>query len=201
MLYCNKSPRATPNHTQFSTPVYNKNYPVVSTTDGWLYLWITISIRPGITAVLSLLFKHTHEPSKAHVSYALHVPSNILVQPTIMVHFTPLLIMILVENSMVDCSLISSCDTNWWLIGALVPDEKYYYSSWAVTFFTLLNLWLVHCQCWIPNYLRLNKQTLQRVYRVFPRIIRINKGEDLGQGVSNVMHLLFHFYFFQDYVP
>ena len=79
---CNRSPRATPFKSGFpvdtippstlSSTAQSKITPPYQQLMGVL-TWLSISTRPDITAILSLLSEHTHTPAPAHLQYALHV--------------------------------------------------------------------------------------------------------------------------------
>ena len=79
---CNISPRATPFKSGFPVdciPPSNlsvTNQAKLTTPYQQLMgdlTWLSISTRPDVTAILSLLSEHTHTPSQAHLTYALHV--------------------------------------------------------------------------------------------------------------------------------
>lgn len=86
----NKSPRATPYRSGF--PVDNiapSTLPLSEQTDltkrfqqiiGDLN-WLSISTRPDITTIISLLSAHSHLPSPAHFDSALHVVKYLALNP------------------------------------------------------------------------------------------------------------------------
>ena len=134
MTDCNKSPRATPFRSGF--PVDNIQ-PSTFPTDKQTTLtkryqqiigdlnWLSISTRPDITTIVSLLSAHSHCPSPAHLDSAMHVVKYLASTLSIglyytsdhsepfhaFVHFPP----------EVDDALQAYCDANWGLMDASVP--------------------------------------------------------------------------------
>ena len=87
--------------------------------------WLSISTRPDVTAIVSLLSAHSHRPSPAHLDSAMHVVKYLASTSSIglyytsdhsepfhaFVHFPP----------EVDDALQAYCDANWGPMDASVP--------------------------------------------------------------------------------
>ena len=131
---CNTSPRATPFRSGFPVDtIAPSTLPAsdqTSLTKTFQQLigdlnWLSISTRPDITAIVSLLSAHSHRPAPAHLDAAKHVLRYLASTPSIglyytsdhqedfhaFVHFPPHL----------SDSLHAYCDANWGPMDASVP--------------------------------------------------------------------------------
>ena len=91
------------------------------------FTWLSISTRPDITAILSLLSEHTHKPSKAHLDYALFVVRYLASTTTVGLIFSssvpaPLQAFVQNKDAMRDLGLL--CDANWSPKDATTPKPR-----------------------------------------------------------------------------
>ena len=131
---CNKSPRATPFRS--GLPVDNIAPSQLSQTEQTKLLksyqqvigdlnWLSISTRPDITTIVSLLAAHTHLPAQAHYDAALHVIRYLASTPSHGLYFTSNCTEPLHAFSHFPTtdspSLAAYCNANWGPLDASVP--------------------------------------------------------------------------------
>ena len=131
---CNTSPRATPFRSGFpvdtiapSTLTSDAQEPLTKTYQQVIgdLNWLSISTRPDITAIVSLLAAHSQKPSPAHYDAAMHVLRYLASTASIGLYYT--------SNDMEDFhafvhfppeesdALHAYCDANWGPMDASVP--------------------------------------------------------------------------------
>lgn len=133
---CNKSTRATPFRSGF--PVDNIAPSSLSSTAQTKLLkqfqqiigdlnWLSISTRPGITTISSLLTAHTNSPEPAHYDSVLHVDKYLASTASYGLYYTsdntkPFHAFVhFPKNSSV---LQAYCDTNWGPMDASIPKPQ-----------------------------------------------------------------------------
>ena len=152
---CNKSTRATPFRSGFPVDnitvnsldeseqnILTKNYQQLIGDLNWL----SISTRPDISTITSLLAAHSHKPASAHLDAAKHVVKYLASTPTLglyytsdptedlhaYVHFPPQ-----------DTQLAAFCDANWGPMDASQPKSSAPPVEQPMTSLRSLSGWLV----------------------------------------------------------
>ena len=155
---CNKSTRATPFRSGFPVDTINQSTlsdtlqaPITKTFQQVIgdLNWLSISTRPDITAIVSLLSAHSHKPSQAHLDSAMHVIKYLASTSSIGLYYTS-------NNkeafhafvhfpSNDNDSLQAYCDANWGPMDAsvpkpgLVPPEQSLDSLWSLSGWFIMN--------------------------------------------------------------
>ena len=133
LMSCNKSPRATPFRSGF--PVDNIAPSTLSPSDQAILLkkyqqiigdlnWLSISTRPDITTIVSLLSAHSHKPAQAHFDSALHVVRYLASTPSHGLYYTsdntePFHAFVHFPSN--ESGLQAYCDANWGPLDASIP--------------------------------------------------------------------------------
>ena len=132
LTQCNKSPRATPFRSGFPvdniTPAHLPDAKQTALTKQYQQTigdlnWLSISTRPDITAIVSLLSAHSHKPTKDHLNSALHVIKYLASTPSIGLYYTsdqsePFHAFVHFDTQN---TLQAYCDANWGPMDASVP--------------------------------------------------------------------------------
>ena len=133
LLDCNKSPRATPFRSGF--PVDNIAPSTLSPSAQEALLkkfqqimgdlnWLSISTRPDITTIVSLLSAHTQSPSQAHFDSAIHVVKYLASSSSFGLYYTSDAtedLHVFTHFPKQGSSLNALCDANWGRMDASVP--------------------------------------------------------------------------------
>ena len=142
---CNKSPRATPFKSGFPVdciPPSNLS-PIdkAKLTSPYQQLmgdltWLSISTRPDITAILSLLSEYTHSPSQAHLNSALHVVKYLASTLSLGLLYS------FVQFKETTSGLKLLCDANWGPMDASKPKENTPQIEQTITSLRSISGWL-----------------------------------------------------------
>ena len=152
---CNKSHRATPFRSGF--PVDNVAPSQLSSADQNILLkkyqqligdlnWLSISTRPDITTIVSLLAAHTQHPAPAHHDAGLHVIKYLASTPSHGLFFTSdhsEQLHTFTHFPSQTSSLTAFCDTNWGPLGALVPKPHVTPPEQSMASFRSISGWLI----------------------------------------------------------
>ena len=131
---CNKTPRATLFKSGFFvdaiTPTTLSPLAQTTLTPSYQQLigdltWLSISTRPDIVAILSLLSEYTHTPSQAHLQYARHVVKYLASTTSLGLLYSstfqePLHTFLQFKDATKGLNVL--CDANWGPMDASRPD-------------------------------------------------------------------------------
>ena len=124
-------------------PFTNKYQQVISDLN-----WLSISTRPNITAIVSLLLAHLNCPSQAHLDSALHVIKYLVSTSSIGLHYTSNnkeafhAFVHFPTNNDAD-KLQAYCDANWGPMDALVPKPNMVPPEQSVASLRSLSGWFI----------------------------------------------------------
>ncbi len=109
--------------------------------------WLSISTRPDITAIVSLLAAHSHKSAQAHLDSAMHVICYLASTSSIGLSYTsdhlqPFHAYVHFPTDKIT-SIYAYCDANWGPMDALVPKPNVIPPEQSLISLCLLSGWFI----------------------------------------------------------